>query len=778
MKRKVSICTLCAPSAQGAADYLENKLRGYDPEASSADYGDAASFAEAVGKCACEGGIVVAAAPLSVFLNAKLRLLKIFSSKIVRSSAIVAAMGGNAPENDKEKDLHSAVPEKAKALASSDGLYSAFMKELGEGLVVFMPLDESRAEEVFALGLGGILSKAFPADAKPRKQGMAQVKESIEKVIGSGKTVAISPCGSAKALLAVINAVPDSEKAFVPSDEQRDLADGESEENYIAQSAKLSKETSNTDLGAAISDISVNEKGEEYITVCIANSERAKAARVYAIPGEGRKNILAAAVIQLCSMLEEFSGAAGLVNPDKPKKPKISRTPLIIAIAAIAVAIIACLVSVFVIGGKDDDTTLTNADAGLQGVTQQSMENNFMDYNYGGSGLENPDMEAVVVGGMSDGVQGSTTQLRTFIFPNATTTKKSVTEKVTQIITTVAKTVKTTTTTKAAEKATTTTTKTATTTTTKATTTTTTTTTTTEKPTTTAKADTESSTTLKSEPKGGKFVFKVYGYGHGVGMSQHGAMEMAKNGKTYEEILTHYYPGTTVKKDPNTPATINYGGKDIPIVEYICKTTKREMGYGSAGDEAVKAQMVAIYTYAKSYKFTVDGSKHAYSEDFDYKASRYYSLCLSLLGMEDENGTPSAPYVDYNGSAAFTCYFSTAAGKTASSASVWGGEGQPYLKGGVTSPEDPEASEVEITVEEMREIIEAYSKKKGYDMVLSDNPAEWLKVVEHDSAMNENCGYVTTMRVCDREMKGNAFRSEVMKGKIRSHCFTVEYIPA
>lgn len=34
---------------------------------------------------------------------------------------------------------------------------------------------------------------------------------------------------------------------------------------------------------------------------------------------------------------------------------------------------------------------------------------------------------------------------------------------------------------------------------------------------------------------------ETYGYGHGVGMSQWGANGMAKNGKSYEEILKHYY---------------------------------------------------------------------------------------------------------------------------------------------------------------------------------------------------------------------------------------------
>lgn len=38
------------------------------------------------------------------------------------------------------------------------------------------------------------------------------------------------------------------------------------------------------------------------------------------------------------------------------------------------------------------------------------------------------------------------------------------------------------------------------------------------------------------------------GYGHGVGMSQWGADAMAKQGKNYIEILTHYYQGTMVTK--------------------------------------------------------------------------------------------------------------------------------------------------------------------------------------------------------------------------------------
>ena len=39
---------------------------------------------------------------------------------------------------------------------------------------------------------------------------------------------------------------------------------------------------------------------------------------------------------------------------------------------------------------------------------------------------------------------------------------------------------------------------------------------------------------------------KTKGYGHGVGMSQYGANEMAKLGYTYDEILKHYYTGVEI----------------------------------------------------------------------------------------------------------------------------------------------------------------------------------------------------------------------------------------
>lgn len=44
-----------------------------------------------------------------------------------------------------------------------------------------------------------------------------------------------------------------------------------------------------------------------------------------------------------------------------------------------------------------------------------------------------------------------------------------------------------------------------------------------------------------------EFRFRGAGFGHGVGMCQTGATGMAHQGKTYKDILTHYYSGIEVK---------------------------------------------------------------------------------------------------------------------------------------------------------------------------------------------------------------------------------------
>ena len=53
--------------------------------------------------------------------------------------------------------------------------------------------------------------------------------------------------------------------------------------------------------------------------------------------------------------------------------------------------------------------------------------------------------------------------------------------------------------------------------------------------------------TLKIKTSPDIFTLEGRGWGHGIGMSQYGAKQMAEEGFTYKEILEYYYTGVTVK---------------------------------------------------------------------------------------------------------------------------------------------------------------------------------------------------------------------------------------
>lgn len=67
------------------------------------------------------------------------------------------------------------------------------------------------------------------------------------------------------------------------------------------------------------------------------------------------------------------------------------------------------------------------------------------------------------------------------------------------------------------------------------------------------------STDFTWERKGNDIIIHTKGYGHGVGMSQYGANGMAKEGKTYADIVQYYYQG------------IEIAGSDIMMAKITAK---------------------------------------------------------------------------------------------------------------------------------------------------------------------------------------------------------------
>lgn len=264
----------------------------------------------------------------------------------------------------------------------------------------------------------------------------------------------------------------------------------------------------------------------------------------------------------------------------------------------------------------------------------------------------------------------------------------------------------------------------------------------------------------------GTFTFYVFGYGHGVGMSQQGADYLAKQGWNYAQILANYYYGTTLVSGDTYPETIKYNGTAYKTRDYLAGVLEGEMG-SSFHKEALKAQAVAAYTFAKYYGYSLTTDSNAYKPNPS-------QVCYDAVDEVMNAGL----YITYGGQTALTPFHSISAGLTTSYYNAWGGTALPYLQGGRPSYGDYNAPNFKSTFTMTSDEFKSYIASKNYGITLSGDPATWISVLSHDGAINENIGYVASISVGGKIMSGNEFRIKLMDGKIRSHCFMVTYTPA
>lgn len=76
------------------------------------------------------------------------------------------------------------------------------------------------------------------------------------------------------------------------------------------------------------------------------------------------------------------------------------------------------------------------------------------------------------------------------------------------------------------------------------------------------------STLFDARREGNQYVFEGRGFGHGVGLSQWGAHGQAQEGRSAQEILAFYYPGTEISRlegAPSTPSPALAAADPLPV---------------------------------------------------------------------------------------------------------------------------------------------------------------------------------------------------------------------
>ena len=770
MKNKISLLAFVnQPLPRRAIAEYESVFAAVYGECRFEQFTDSRELFSALAGAFGDSETVVLAAAERHYIEIKKLLFDALRTKTASSDRIAEVL----ETADEDQCL---MPADAQILVTDDGKYSGFIEKSGSQTLVFLPLSDGRcakvAEELKLVFLpvekAAESANTTEPDANGAGEPSAEEKCDPEEVVAllkeRGLSVAVA---SSKNSPFVFSVLPyDDESDFgdaifarsVDIERQEDESHGE----YIAAMAGRARAKSGASIGAAISNVFRNddEDSKHFMLICIADENKARVFKVFSRKGETTQEFIYACVRRLYSALADYA-RNGFVMHDVSDDASIiitdgehhshhksapvrsgKKTALIVASVILLAALIGTAVTFLVkgygsqagtslIGARTPDTTESGT-SDIIGVMDDIIFADVEDpngditdeYSSDSTAAQSTDSEKTTGEQTNGTVSGSIAEgstVLTTVISTKPTTRPSTTEKTT---------VKPT-----------------------------------QKPTET--------TTRHSSSKTGTFVFTVYGYGHGVGMSQNGASEYARRGWTYKQILLHYYnnPGISLVKDSNLPSTVTYNGKSYSLAEYLGKTAYAEVG-PSAPLESIKSQMVAIYTYAKRQNFKMTTSNHAFRESYAGTSSSIENAIKATLGE----------YLAYYGSPAFTPYFSTAAGKTASSANVWGGSqnSYPYLAGGRTSPEGDVKRTLTISSEDLRKKVEAYNAKvdSSKRITLQSDPSQWIKILEHDSARGSSCGYISSMRIGNQTMRGNAFRLNIMGAAVlRSHCFNFTYTP-
>ena len=756
MKNKISLLAFVnQPLPRRAIAEYESVFAAAYGECRFEQFTDSRELFSALAGAFGDSETVVLAAAERHYIEIKKLLFDALRTKTAFSDKIAEAL-------EKADEDQCLMPADAQILVTDDGKYSGFIEKSGKQMLTFLPLSDGRcarvAEELKSVFLPVEKKEESANTPEPDANSAGELsaeekcdpEEVVELLKERGLSAAVASSKNSPFVFSVLPYDDGSDFGDVIFAQSVDVErqEDESHGEYIAAMAGRARAKSGASVGAAISNVFRNddEDSKHFMLICIADENKARVFKVFSRKGETTQEFIYACVHRLYSALADYarngfvmhdvSDDASIIitdgeHPSHHKSAPVrsgKKTALIVASVILIAVLIGTAVTFLVkgygsqsgaslISARTQDTTESGT-GDIIGVIDDIIIADVEDPNGDASNEQSSDSTAA---------QSTDSAKTTGEQPNGTV-PGSIAEGST-VLTTVITTKPT------------------------------------QKPTET--------TTRHSSSKTGTFVFTVYGYGHGVGMSQNGASEYARRGWDYKRILLHYYnnPGISLVKDSNLPSKVTYNGKSYSLAEYLGKTAYAEVG-PSAPLESIKSQMVAIYTYAKRQNFKMTTSNHAFRESYAGTSSSIENAIKATLGE----------YLAYYGSPAFTPYFSTAAGKTASSANVWGGSqsSYPYLAGGRTSPEGNVKRTLTISSEELRKKVEAYNAKvdSSKRITLQSNPAQWIKILEHDSARGSSCGYISSMRIGNQTMRGNAFRLNIMGAAVlRSHCFTFTYTP-
>jgi stage II sporulation protein D len=183
-----------------------------------------------------------------------------------------------------------------------------------------------------------------------------------------------------------------------------------------------------------------------------------------------------------------------------------------------------------------------------------------------------------------------------------------------------------------------------------------------------------------------RLVIQGAGDGHGVGMSQEGALGYARHGYSYEAILAHYYTGSAIGDVPHKRIVrVLVGGqvRRIPLERYVRGVVSAEMP-ASWPSAALEAQAVASRTFA----LTAHAGGSKFDVYADTRSQVYEGRAAETPQTNAAVAATAGQVVTYAGHPAITYFFACSGGITEAVQNGFPGSApEPWLQG-VVDPYD------------------------------------------------------------------------------------------
>ncbi len=364
-------------------------------------YSDSKALFNDIGNALETADVLLIGVEPKAFLKFKPVIIKAFNFTPAYSDKILKLVSENVSDENVQK-AHALIPKEAEELVAESGLYSGFFVKEDNQYIVIFPLSENEAPKMLMVpqlpffkqyeNKSDILQEIVSKDeASPKASTI------VNKLINNNFKIALPSTPSAKILKTDIKACENYSDYvfFTPFVNDTGVTDPK---QYAAQLAKGAKELRSTELGGAISNIFREKKGDKVISyytfVSIATEDKVVVKKLFANSDESIDNLLTEATAELYAMIDKYvDEIAFKLNASPEEKSKyesdaitaevvsdvrpeasISKAGVIVAIIAIILAIVACVILALKFGDYFVKPTDVPSNESIQqaGQTQQN----------------------------------------------------------------------------------------------------------------------------------------------------------------------------------------------------------------------------------------------------------------------------------------------------------------------------------------------------------------------------------------------------------------------